>query len=157
MTIAELYPKHFEEIRRFVRSMCSNVALAEDVVQETFLRALGSSEEIAALSEAKARAWLYTTSRRIFIDHYRREKNRPVMAAPEAHQDDLSVVVVCGLLSALSGADREIFVLRHFSGFNSVEIGLRLNIPAATVRTRLRAASRTLRKIYRQTGGQQNG
>lgn len=151
MTIAELYPRYFDEIRRFVRSMSRDDALSEDVAQETFMRALKSNETICALSEVKVRSWLYTTARRIFIDQYRREKNRPSVEEPDFFEEDLSGVVVNDLLSALSPEERTIFALRHFASQTSGEIASRLGIPPATVRTRLRAAVKKLRKLYEQS------
>lgn len=148
MTIAEMYPKYFTDLVRFVRSMSGNAEQAEDVAQETFMRAMKASEDLSSLPAHKVRAWLYICAKRVFIDQYRREKRRPDETMPDFFEQDLSAVVVDDFLAALDANDRHIFTLRHFAGLTSDEIGARIGMPPATVRTRLYKSVRTLRKLY---------
>ncbi len=148
MNIAELYPRYFDEIVRFARTMVRERAAAEDVTQETFLRALRSSHVLIALSEAKARAWLYTTARRIVIDQARRQQKGIELQTDDRFEDDLSQVEVQGLLDSLADQDRAIAVMRYFQDRTSAEIGSALGMPSATVRTRLRAITKRLQALY---------
>lgn len=153
MTIENLYPMYFDEITRYALKLVRNRPSAEDVAQEVFLRALKNSHVLTELSEAKARAWLYTTARNIVIDQARREKRRPLLEEIGIHEDDLSGIWVETLMGALPVDERRLISLRYFADMTSTDIGEMLGLPSATVRTRLRAAVKRLRVAYWEKGG----
>lgn len=148
MLITELYPMYYQEITRFALSLTRSRPCAEDVAQETFLRALKSSHVLLNLDEFKARAWLYTTAKNIVTDGQRRVLRAPPLDVQISHFDDLSRVSVESLMGVLTPEEKRLFALRHHSGMNSTEIGVMLGLPPATVRTRLRAAVKKLREAY---------
>jgi len=148
MNIADLYPKYFDEITRFARSLTHRSSSAEDVTQETFLRALRNSPLLIEMEEREARAWLYTTAKHIVIDQARREARRPQIEAEDRYEDDVTVIVVTSVMKELGDEDRQLINLRYFGGLDSTEIGRMMGLPPATVRTRLRAAVKRLRAEY---------
>ncbi|MGM8211219.1 sigma-70 family RNA polymerase sigma factor [Virgibacillus sp. W0430] len=70
-SIESIYLYYFFDIYRFLLSLCHNHHTAEDLVQETFLRAYLYVE---ANNDESIKAWLFTVAYRAFIDHYRRQE-----------------------------------------------------------------------------------
>ena len=67
----DIYKIYFHEIYRFLLSLCHDHHLAEDLVQETFLRAYLYIENY---NGDKVKTWLFTVAHHAFIDHYRKHK-----------------------------------------------------------------------------------
>lgn len=68
----ELYEAHSSELMAYGTAMSGSKELAEDLLQETFVRAMMNSEIVEDLSPSKQRAWLYRTFKNLFFDSYRR-------------------------------------------------------------------------------------
>ena len=68
----ELYENHYKELVAYGTRMSGSKELAEDLVQETFVKALMNTEIVADLSHSKQRAWLFRTFKNLFVDRYRR-------------------------------------------------------------------------------------
>ncbi len=134
-------------------------ALAEDLVQETFLRVLRS---IAQYRYPRAfKPWLYTIATNLGRDHYKRLAvrktvsmtdnmlNRPDLqsgAAPEAVAVALDEVAhVKAALADLPEHQREVVMLRYYQELALSEIAEALNIPVGTVKSRLSLGIKRLR------------
>ena len=148
-TAQELYEKFYTRVLRFAASLTHERAEAEDLTQETFLRALGEQDTLSPLSDAQRLSWLLRTAKNKFIDLKRREK----LARPEGedegeYSDDLSRYAVAALVQRLPESERAIFCLRYFSGYDSGEIGEMFGLSPSTVRSRLMSARAGLRKLY---------
>ena len=154
--------KHFEtlvrsfssELYRFGYGLCHNSAQAEDLVQETFLRAWKSFDSLREANSA--RSWLYTILRRENARLY--ERQRPEARAPETLPDiavrgnDTSVeaLVLRKQLSQLKAEYSEPLMLQVIAGFSTEEIGEIMDISANAVMTRLSRARRMLREALQQ-------
>ncbi|WP_407270466.1 sigma-70 family RNA polymerase sigma factor [Radiobacillus sp. PE A8.2] len=69
--IDSIYNMYFQNIYRFLLSLCHDHYTAEDLVQETFFRAHLTLE----VYEGKSiKTWLFTVAYRAYIDHYRKQK-----------------------------------------------------------------------------------
>lgn len=123
--------------------------MAEDLVQETFLRALTHTGDLQDLSSEQRRAWLYRTAQRLYIDHIRKAAREtdsdPADLEFTPFQEDFSVPAVGQLVSRLPPEEQAIFTLRYFEGYNATELGEIFSLPPTTVRSRLAAARRRLR------------
>ena len=87
------------------------------------------------------------------IDIRRRERmsrERDIRPGEETRADDLTYVEVMQALGELSDDQRQIVAMSVLGGMNSAQIAATLNIPAPTVRTRLRAAMQNLRRMKQQ-------
>jgi RNA polymerase sigma factor (sigma-70 family) len=117
---------------------------AEDLSQETFLRAWRSFDQIRGLAPPAQRAWLLTTLRNLTVDSVRKEKPdrwQSWESQPEQASDDNETAFlrldVAKALTRLDPLDREIVILRYFADLSSREIGETLSMAESTVRRRL--------------------
>ena len=74
-SIESIYTFYFNDIYRFLLSLCRNHHTAEDLVQETFLRAYLHVENY---DNESIKSWLFTVAHNAFIDYYRKEKRTEV-------------------------------------------------------------------------------
>ena len=154
MEIEELYGKFYKEILAYCSAMTKDRAAAEDLVQETYMRAMTHWEDLEDRSRGQCRAWLYKTARNLFIDQARKQ-SRETPAEEEqlalaAFEEDLSAVAVAQLVDRLPETERALFSLRAFAGYNASELGDLFDLPPSTVRSRLASARRKLADWYRE-------
>lgn len=135
--ISQIYEIYFNELKHYMVFKTKNIAAAEDIVQDTFIRALENADVLDGLNEKKCRAWLYKTANNIFIDKIRRMNAEPKFEEDTASCDDLSDVMVAQLCNLLDERDRNIFYLRYFSGYNAREISEMFGMTSSAVRVRL--------------------
>lgn len=150
MEMEELYGGFYKEILAYCTAMTKSRTAAEDLVQETYVRAFTHWDDFQNLSRRQSRAWLYKTARNLFIDQARRQ-SRETQADEEqlalsAFEEDLSQTAVLQLVGRLPETERAIFSMRYFEGYNSRELGEIFNLSPATIRSRLASAKRRLRE-----------
>lgn len=136
------------ELLRYAERLTGSRQDAEDLVQTAYLRAAENVRELRCRSEGLCRAWLYRTVKNAFIDQCRR-RGRQVLTDTDTDgvwEDDLTDLEVRDLLSRLPQNLSQVLRMRHLEGMNSAQIAQTLGMPAATVRTRLRAAAMLLKK-----------
>ncbi len=161
LIVAELYRVYHRPLLSFVvRLTRGDVQWAEDVVQETMVRAWRSADRFDA-DASSLMPWLATVARHIVIDDQRRKDARPHEAGegplesvlmPDQMEDLLRQVVVSDALDSLSPAHREILketVLRDRSVNEAAET---LGIPVGTVKSRAYYALRALRVALEERG-----
>jgi RNA polymerase sigma-70 factor (ECF subfamily) len=134
---------------------------AEDVVQETLLRAWRHPEAMAP-DRGSPRPWLFAVARRIAVDAHRRRRARPqevgddVLALIPTQDDDvdraLDAWLVADALDALSPAHREVLVQTYFAGRSVGEAAQVLGIPPGTVKSRTHYALQALRLALLERG-----
>ena len=137
----ELYEDYYRELVTYGTRMSGSKELAEDLVQETFVKALMHADTMEDLSPKKRRAWLYRTFKNLFFDRYRRAvlENEYVQSLQPELSADLGIQEVENkiLLQAIDPQDRAIFELRYFEGYTAEEIARMLDLPSGTVRSKL--------------------
>jgi RNA polymerase sigma-70 factor, ECF subfamily len=134
-------------------------ARAEDLMQETFLRAWRHRSVLASPRPA-VRAWLLTVSRNIVIDEWRTRRFRselPVADVPEAGESDrtddlLQSWVVAEALTKLSAEHRAVLLECYYRGRPVAEAAKRLGVPEGTVKSRTHYALRALRLALQEMG-----
>ncbi|MBD5130453.1 MAG: RNA polymerase sigma factor, partial [Ruminococcaceae bacterium] len=127
MEIQALYTKFRTELLTYCTSMTKSKSSAEDLVQETYLRAFTHWEAVEDLSTNQCRAWLYKTARNIYIDQVRKQSRETPTEeetlALASFEEDLSKAAVLQLIARLPDAERALFQMRYFEGYNSKELG----------------------------------
>lgn len=92
--VEELYAAYFGELRRYFIRQAHDLATAEDLVQEIFLKAMEHEQTLALLTESKRRAWLYRCGKNLLIDRIRRKKREPDLQEEGVYREDLSKAMV---------------------------------------------------------------
>ena len=143
------------DLYRYAFMLCRNRAMAEDLVQETFMRAWRFLDRLR--EESKAKSWLMTTLRREFARQF--ERYQPPFDDVELEQiaggDAINpeVWAVRRGLAKLPDKYREVLVLQVIGGYTGTEMAEMLELPRATVNTRLFRARQQLRDILESGGG----
>jgi RNA polymerase sigma-70 factor (ECF subfamily) len=143
------------DLYRYAFMLCRNRAMAEDLVQETFMRAWRFLDSLR--EESKAKSWLMTTLRREFARQF--ERYQPPFDDVELEQiaggDGINpeVWAVRRGLAKLPDKYREVLVLQVIGGYTGTEMAEMLELPRATVNTRLFRARQQLRDILENGGG----
>lgn len=136
--------------------------LAEDLTQETFLRALHHPEVLSA-DHQSALPWLYRVARNLFIDHLRSRRYRPV----EVGFDDLDTLFdesaagneidlllttwsVRSALASLSDQHRAVVTQVYFENRSINAAAEILGVPPGTIKSRCHYALRSLRTTLRE-------
>jgi len=134
-----LVASYQEPISRFLCSLVRDAALAEDLTQETFIRAfdrLGTFEFRSRFS-----TWLFAVARNLGVDALRQRERRsllPVRIGPDQPPTDPHLrTEVATALATLSDKLREALLLVEVMGFSCRETGEILGIPDGTVKSRL--------------------
>jgi RNA polymerase sigma-70 factor (ECF subfamily) len=156
---AEALP-HLDALYRVALRLTGDPSQAEDLVQDTMLKAYRAWRQYRPGTNAKG--WLLTILRNTFINDYRRRKLEPVamdLEAVEPHalyraveQSDpegafFSKIVdekVLEAIDALPAEFREVLVLSDIEGMRYAEIAETLQVPVGTVKSRLFRARRQL-------------
>jgi RNA polymerase sigma-70 factor, ECF subfamily len=141
------------DLLRFAFWLSRDFALAEDVVQETLLRAWKAQDSL--LDERAAKPWFLTIIRREYARTFERKrlvtvdvdeliaKEEPMLAAAE----DQDLAALRAALFRLPEEYREPLVLQVLMGFSTAEIAAELNLSGAAVLTRLFRGRKQLRTL----------
>lgn len=142
------------DVVRYVAHLSADPQAADDLAQDTFLRALGSLHRFEGRSSA--RAWLLSIARRAVIDSHRYAAARPrlcdtddwTLPAERAQPTGLpgfdDGIALLDLLDALPDERREAFVLTQLVGLPYAEAAEMSHCPVGTVRSRVARARATL-------------
>lgn len=159
------YLLHGPELYRFVLRGLGDAGAAQDVVQETFLKAWRSADRYdPALSSL--RVWLFGIARNAMIDHARASDVRPWqgnLVDPPTAQDLAGTAddaveslmiswVVEEALRQLSENHRVALVLTHLQGRPYEEVAAELGIPVGTLRSRVFYGLKALRVAIDEMG-----
>ncbi|MGN6612274.1 MAG: sigma-70 family RNA polymerase sigma factor [Angustibacter sp.] len=156
----QLHDEHAAALWRYcLRLTAGDRARAEDVVQETMLRAWRRLPDLDD-TRMSLRPWLFTVARRIVIDEWRSQRTRPEVAVaelPEPASDDESDQLllswtVAEALTHLTAEHRAVLRECYFRGRSVAEAARRLGVPEGTVKSRTHYALRALRLALEEMG-----
>jgi RNA polymerase sigma-70 factor (ECF subfamily) len=156
--IRELYSDHAKALHGYVGKFCPDQASADDIVQETFIRAWRHLPQLSA-DDRPVRPWLFRVARNLLIDANRAARARPMtvqeQAAGEVGTDSgleeiLDRQLVSAALQHLSPAHQTVVVETFYRGGTVATVARELGIPHGTARSRLHYALDALRKQLEQ-------
>jgi RNA polymerase sigma-70 factor (ECF subfamily) len=163
--ISAAYAAHGAELYRFVLRGLGDSGAAQDVVQETFLRAWRAADRFDA-ELASLRVWLFAIARNAMLDHVRAARVRPwqrdLLDPPTAEraagavEDDserlLRSWVVEEALRRLSEDHRTAIVETHLRERPYSQVAGELGVPIGTVRSRVFYGLKALRVVMDEMG-----
>ena len=154
-----LYNEHAGPLLRYAMHLMSgDRQRAEDIVQETLLRAWQHPEAIA---DRPARPWLFAVARNLAIDAYRAKRARPhevgeaaleVLPGSDDADRALESWAVADALRELRPEHRNVLLETYYRGKSVAEAASALGIPAGTVKSRTFYALRALRLALEERG-----
>jgi RNA polymerase sigma-70 factor (ECF subfamily) len=157
--VRALYSEHAGPLLRYALHLTSgDRQRAEDIVQETLLRAWLHPE---AISERPARPWLFAVARNLAVDAYRARRSRPhevgegaleLVAAPDEADRALESWAVADALRSLRPEHRGVLLETYYRGRSVAEAASALGIPAGTVKSRTFYALRALKLELEERG-----
>jgi RNA polymerase sigma-70 factor (ECF subfamily) len=156
--IRQLYSHYAKALRGYVEQFCPDRASADDIVQETFIRAWRHLPQLSA-DDRPVRPWLYRVARNLLIDANRAARARP-MSAPEQLAGEIGTdsgldelldrQLVSAALQQLSPAHQSVLVETFYRGGTMATVARELGIPHGTARSRLHYALDALRQHLRE-------
>lgn len=155
--VREAYAAHAGELYGFALRSLGDTGLAEEAVQETFVRAWRAGDrfdpEIGSL-----RTWLFAILRNVAIDLGRARAVRPKVAesgiepSVEPLEQALLSWQVEEALRRLGEDHRRVLVETYYRGRPYAEVGAELGIPEGTVKSRVYYGLRALRVVLEEMG-----
>ncbi len=144
----DIYNAEAGFLYRFIYGMVQDRNEADDILQETFYRAIKHGKK----GVKNIRAYLMRISRNIIYDKWRRRKKEEGKAIQVEDRDTMAEerIEIERAIQKLSPEYREVFILREMNGLNYEEISQSLNIPIGTVKSRLNRARLELRETLRR-------
>jgi len=159
--------EHIDGLFAYAIVLTRNSFEAEDLVQETYVRAIEAMGRLREDSNVKA--WLYAILRNIWLNQVRQRRTRPKLVEIDADENAADLVIdsardphalyvskvereqVRQAIQQLSTEFREIIALREFAELSYQEIATLLNCPLGTVMSRLGRARSKLGTLLSAT------
>jgi RNA polymerase sigma-70 factor (ECF subfamily) len=159
--VQQAYERYAGELFGFALGVLGDRQLAEDVVQETFVKAWRAGGRFDP-ERGSLRTWLFAIARNNVADVARRRSTgMPVSTESETEEPGgdpvdrlLTSIQVSAALDRLSPEHRQVVVEVHFHGRSCADLSRQLRLPASTVRSRLYYGVRALRLILEEHGWQ---
>jgi RNA polymerase sigma-70 factor (ECF subfamily) len=158
-----LYDQYGPALQRHLTRLTGDRAQAEDLVQETMLRAWRNRDKVNSM----CMAWLWHVGRNLAVDLFRAQKARPCMkwsSIPDEVAEDIGytppdetsrvndTITVASMLAALDPIHREVLVEVYIRDHSVTQAAKALGIPSGTVKSRTSHALEELRAVAGRQG-----
>src|SRR5262249_47238506 len=152
--------RHGRALLAYSARLTGDRASAEDIVQETLLRAWKRAEQLAA-DDRPVRPWLFAVARNLAVDRRRASRLTTTELDGEALEqpagvDELDRALeasqLADALAALRAEHREVIVESYYRGRSVAEVAAALGIPPGTVKSRAFYGLRSLRLVLEERG-----
>jgi RNA polymerase sigma-70 factor (ECF subfamily) len=151
----QLYEAHVDRVFRLAYRMTGNATQAEDLTQDTFIRAFDRLDSYRG--ESAFGGWLHRVATSVILTALQKRKR---LQSVESLRDDMSDLPRAGIAEdpdlrrtldrAVSGLDddqRLVFVMHEMEGYSHQEIAAAMGTPVGTAKARLSRARQKLRDI----------
>jgi len=162
----ELYRRYVKSLYYYLYQLCGSASLAEDLTQETFVRA---TIHIHSYRDEEARAWLFKVARNVYLDEWRKQqrfRKIPILSLFMGREDSISpyglpeesllekelAQQLEDLLQYLPENYRSIIYLREYEQFSYAEIMDALQMTENQVKVMLHRARKRLAELAMQKG-----
>ncbi len=166
--ISELIERHSRRVRDYIRMMVKDSDLAEDIFQETFIKAVKVIDEGRYVDNGKFLSWVLRIAHNQVIDHFRAQRQNKAVNEAEAGYDVLGTLRIPertvednmistqieadirALVELLPDEQREVVMMRYFSGLSFREIAEQTDVSINTALGRMRYALINLRRMIKE-------
>ena len=166
--ISELIERHSGRVRSYIGMMVKDDAVADDIFQETFIKAVKVIDEGGYTDSGKFLSWVLRIAHNRVLDHFRREKSSRLINEQEAGYDVLGTLrfaedtveddivhhelmdTVRRLVEELPEDQREVVRLRYYSKLSFQEIAEHTEVSINTALGRMRYALINLRRMIKE-------
>jgi len=143
-----LYNQHAAALRCYACRLTGDATRAEDVVQQTLLRAWQHPQMVDG-NERSARAWLFAVAHDMISSN---GSGAPEQAGRDVDNSALNRTVVADAFARLSAEHRAVVRRAYYYGWTTAQIGADLGIAEGTVKSWLHHALRTLQRTLQEMG-----
>ena len=166
--ISELIERHSQRVRNYIGIMVKDDAVADDIFQETFIKAVKVIDEGGYTDSGKFLSWILRIAHNRVLDYFRREKSSRQLNEKSAGYDVLGTLrfadssveddivhnelmeTVRALVEMLPEDQREVVQLRYYSKLSFQEIAEQTNVSINTALGRMRYALINLRRMIKE-------
>ena len=166
--ISELIERHSQRVRSYIGMMVKDDDVADDIFQETFIKAVKVIDEGGYTDSGKFLSWVLRIAHNRVLDHFRREKSSRQLNEKEAGYDVLGTLrfaentvednivhselmeTVRRLVEELPDDQREVVRLRYYSKLSFQEIAEQTEVSINTALGRMRYALINLRRMIKE-------
>ncbi len=147
--ILRAWNAHENELRNFIRHRTGDAHLADDLLQEIFVKAMQQGKQFCALDNE--RAWLFQVARNALVDHHRLGHDvielPEDIPQPETSHEPIQALGACvkRVLSELAADDRDIIEQCDLEGVKQKDYATRHGLSLAAVKSRLLRARERMR------------
>ena len=166
--ISRLIERHSRRVRDYINKMVKDRDVAEDIFQETFIKAVRVIDEGRYTDNGKFLSWILRIAHNQVIDHFRAQRQSKAVTESEAGYDVLGTLRVAertgedsmvsdqserdvrALVELLPAEQREVVMLRYFSGLSFKDIAEQTEVSINTALGRMRYALINLRRMIKE-------
>ena len=166
--ISKLIEHHKRRVRDYIYMMVKDNDVADDIFQETFIKVIRVIDEGRYTDNGKFLSWVLRIAHNQVIDHFRAQRQNKSVSETEAGYDVLGTLklaertvedsMVCeqierdvrALVELLPSEQREVVIMRYFSGLSFKEIAEQTDVSINTALGRMRYALINLRRMIKE-------
>ena len=166
--ISELIERHSKRVRSYIGMMVKDDAVADDIFQETFIKAVKVIDEGRYTDSGKFLSWVLRIAHNRVLDYFRREKANKQINESEAGYDVIGTLrfsepttedemmhsemeqTIRNLIDLLPEEQQEVVRLRYYSKLSFQEIAEQTEVSINTALGRMRYALINLRRIIKE-------
>lgn len=166
--ISELIKRHSGRVRSYIGMMVKDDAVADDIFQETFIKAVKVIDEGRYADSGKFLSWILRIAHNRVLDHFRREKANRMINEQEAGYDVIGTMryaettaedgimhsemidTIRNLIDLLPDEQQEVVRLRYYSKLSFQEIAEQTEVSINTALGRMRYALINLRRLIKE-------
>lgn len=154
-TIEQLYARYHQPVRHYLERLVSDREAAEDLMQETFIKALLHWHEVS--TTAALRTWLYRIATNTAYDHLRRRRRAEIVSLTDKHATpDASATLetLVDDVEPIRAAMQQLPtryrlpLLLSLAGYNHQDIANAMDVTVNTIKTRVHRARAQFRHYY---------
>ena len=166
--ISELIERHSKRVRNYIGMMVKDDDIADDIFQETFIKAVKVIDEGRYTDSGKFLSWILRIAHNRVLDHFRRQKSSRQVNESEAGYDVIGTLrfaepttedemvhsemeqTIRDLVELLPEEQREVVRLRYYSKLSFQEIAEQTDVSINTALGRMRYALINLRRMIKE-------